>query len=288
MRYRHQVQIKRCAIELLMKTASARTSFPAVFSGPTKLDLLKNRIIELLKTNKAGFYPDSVDTLGKEFVNVLGNTLWYIDGHHHIFNNRGACPIPSFFAPFSGFNIPELSKHRKRVINNLKAELLENHSSDLFKIACHPYMKTTKATNPWFLIKENVLRLADSLRKYSSYLKKQVDRVQIGHKKVQIMDNYECEVYDSCEDIKNPYRERCFSLHTNLTECSFYDPVFLNEHAPDEHRRRYDYLQALVFPCETVCFSHVSAREHLHFVWKIDPNEDETMLLQKMKTSVRR
>ena len=38
---------KRCAFELLMKTASARTSFPALFSGPTKLDLLKNRIIEL-------------------------------------------------------------------------------------------------------------------------------------------------------------------------------------------------------------------------------------------------
>ena len=40
------------------------------------------------------------------------------------------------------------------------------------------------------------------------------------------MDNYEWEVYDSCEDIKNPYRERYFSLHTHLTECSFYEPVF--------------------------------------------------------------
>ena len=85
---------------------------------------------------------------------------------------EGRALFPLFLAPFSGFNIPELSKHRKRVINNLKAELLENHSSDLFKIACHPYMKTTKATNPWFLIKENVLRLADSLPKYSSYLRK--------------------------------------------------------------------------------------------------------------------
>ena len=34
----------RCAFELLMKTASARTNFPALFSGPTKLDLLKNTI----------------------------------------------------------------------------------------------------------------------------------------------------------------------------------------------------------------------------------------------------
>ena len=74
----------------------------------------------------------------------------------------------------------------------------------------------------------------------------------MSNKKVQIMDNYEWEVYDSCEDIKNPYRERYFSLHTNLTECSFYELVFLNEHAPDEHRRRYDYLQGLVFPCKTV------------------------------------
>lgn len=44
---------------------------------------------------------------------AMVDTLWLIDGQHDVFRSRDH-PIPSTFQSFSGYNQPQLSKHRKR------------------------------------------------------------------------------------------------------------------------------------------------------------------------------
>jgi len=44
-------------------------------------------------------------------VRALVDTFWSIDGHHDTFRARSH-PIPAVFDCFSGYNVPEKSKHR--------------------------------------------------------------------------------------------------------------------------------------------------------------------------------
>ncbi len=44
--------------------------------------------------------------------------LWYIDGHHNVFARRGV-HIPDRFSRFQGYNVPELTKHRRRLATNV-------------------------------------------------------------------------------------------------------------------------------------------------------------------------
>ena len=70
-------------------------------------------------------------------------------------------------------------------------------------------------------------------------------------------------------------------LNKALVDCVPYEPVFLNEFAPNDARCKYDYLNGLRFEFKVVRFSYTSSREHLHFVWRIHPEDNETTVLQK-------
>jgi hypothetical protein len=59
-----------------------------------------------------------LNVLGKTFIKVLVDILWYIDGHHEVLAKRGH-KIPPLFHHFIGYNNPESSKHRKRNLQNL-------------------------------------------------------------------------------------------------------------------------------------------------------------------------
>ena len=65
-------------------------------------------------------------------------TLWYVDGHHEVLKSR-ACEIPTIFNGFVGYNIPEMSKHRKRQVGNMSGEVLQQHASS-FSCACKVYI----------------------------------------------------------------------------------------------------------------------------------------------------
>ena len=44
-------------------------------------------------------------------------------GHHGSLKDQ-SCPVPVVFSSYTGYNVPEYSKHRKRSIGNLSAESL--------------------------------------------------------------------------------------------------------------------------------------------------------------------
>ena len=51
--------------------------------------------------------------VGETFVTTLDDTSWYVDSHHHVLKNRSN-KIPESLEPFTGYNVPEVSKRRKR------------------------------------------------------------------------------------------------------------------------------------------------------------------------------
>ena len=65
--------------------------------------------------------------------------LWYVDGHHEKLKKQPA-PIPDYYARFTGYNLPHLSKHRKRQGTNLYHHLCLDHCHrPCFKICKHPF-----------------------------------------------------------------------------------------------------------------------------------------------------
>ena len=84
-------------------------------------DRLMNSIIDWMEKNNLFFQKPSVDTVGNEVSSALTNVFWYIDGHGPTLSARGH-GIPEIFKSFSGFNKPEIHRHRKRETSNLDCE----------------------------------------------------------------------------------------------------------------------------------------------------------------------
>ena len=77
------------------------------------------------------------------------------------------------------------------------------------------------------------------------------------------------EVLDGKQTIKPTLASRYQSIYRALDLANYYDPVFVNDHAPGDPRRRFDYLQSLVVPYKCICYKYTGSRENLSFIWKV-------------------
>jgi len=111
--YNSNVVVNCCnAFEVLM-SASRRLTLPSkILHIKNKKQQLYNDLIE---SNNIMWYADEVADDGEKFLVNMVDLLWYIDGHHNIFNHRNK-RIPDCWSKFSGYNTPEASKHRKRSV----------------------------------------------------------------------------------------------------------------------------------------------------------------------------
>ena len=158
------------AFELLMASSRQTASLPTKWEikTPNKKLEMKNDLKDFLEKNKLGWDPAHVQQCGTTFINTVVEALWYIDGNHKTLSDRGY-PVPTMFEAFTGYNRPEARKKRKRTRANLTESDLEIQSSSLYSLAGGSYMKHQN----WRSVREAILRLAESLRQYSNYLKKQ-------------------------------------------------------------------------------------------------------------------
>lgn len=82
-----------------------------VSSPKNKKEELVNAIASWLEKEGVGFQPTDVETNGKFLLNTLTDALWVVDGHCQILAER-SYSVPTEFNCFSGYNVPEASKHR--------------------------------------------------------------------------------------------------------------------------------------------------------------------------------
>ena len=152
----------------MMKQAmheQSKPKSPSFIQERNKKDKLYNAIVDCLKQKCLQWRSDEVDTLGVNFVKSLTEVLWYIDGHHATFSSRGY-HIPSSFATFQGYNVPELSKHRKRTSSNMSATTLHALAEKLFRLLHSNYFMR----GGWGTMREECEVLAHSLQKYALML----------------------------------------------------------------------------------------------------------------------
>ena len=99
---------RRSAFDVLMNSATEKVLpvkiSPAGRSGGLKAtERLYNDLLEYLGHLKVGWSRDCVETIGKRFVSSLRDTLWYLDGQHSKFAERGLA-LPIRLSRFDGYN----------------------------------------------------------------------------------------------------------------------------------------------------------------------------------------
>ena len=267
------------AFDIMQAAQRNRKSLPAQY--PIVRDnnkiRMKNDILKWLATNELGWAPDDCNTQGHKFVETLANALWEVDGHHSTLRDRG-CGIPPMFDNFQNYRKPEKSKHRKRQLNNFEHRTLVEISQALFQLTGSSYFKNSV----WKGVHNGLLRLADNLRKYASYLDQHLSACQSVHSRKQGRTDVDhWEVYSAMLLINATKSARYKNLHDALLHAKPYEPVFLNDYAPTDRRRKNEYVNELVFPCKMMHYSYTGLHTYLHFVWKLDTDDTETQRQQK-------
>ncbi len=182
---------------------------PAMKQEKTKKDKLFNDIVCFLEREN-WTWTCGGETHGKQFVTQLQECLWYIDGHHHTFSDRSH-PIPSIFGAFSGYNTPELSKHRKRSHTNLSADTPQNflnigrghipiwvpiHWRNMKNFLLSPWMKKEK----WATMKKATEELIESIEFYVFQL---VEKNKAVKKNIQRSCQSKSQVKTQCPGAQN-------------------------------------------------------------------------------------
>ena len=114
-------------------------SLQITFAGDAELhgdQKVRNLVIDMLEEVKAGWAPDSVDTIGENFVRQLSNTLWYLDPHHEKFLSR-SIHLPSELDKFQGFNDWRRKKIKQPTLSSAD---LDCHIQDLSGILSQPWI----------------------------------------------------------------------------------------------------------------------------------------------------
>lgn len=122
---------RRNAFDIMARAASQKG-----FPQPTPQRNQKDKLYDILtfcEMEQLLWKADEISTLGVSFVRCICDALWYVDGHHHVFASRG-CPIPEVFAQFQEYNLPQMSKHRKRTVTNMTSDELGALASRLFRV----------------------------------------------------------------------------------------------------------------------------------------------------------
>ena len=113
------------------RTLQSPKSLPDAVPEKNKKDKLYNDLLLLFRSRNMKMKAAEADSIGVKVTRTLCDALWHIDGHHEVFS-RWSTPLPATFKQFHDYNLPELSKHRKRQRHNLSQEKLHAYASTLY------------------------------------------------------------------------------------------------------------------------------------------------------------
>lgn len=217
----------------------ARPALPQTIADPkTKKQKLYNDIIQFLSGK---WRSDEVATVGTAFVRALVDTLWAIDGLHSVLASRNVM-IPSIFHPFTGYNLPQMSKHRKRTIENLSSTQLRICADSLFGCLQGGYWEQSG----WRNLKPAVEELARGLSKYANYLCSQVKTMRLVHMSEKPVRQVADNLHICSLPISETVSSKLLSLQSTLQEKELYNYVVLETLIPVRNMNTFNYSRHLV------------------------------------------
>jgi len=265
--------------------AASNSSTLEILNPSSRKDKLFNDVIKNLRERSCSLPKQHFNVL-KSFLNKLTDTLWHIDGHKATIERESARKIPEFFQKFQGYNKPELSKHRKRTIDNLSAKKLSQMSGSIKEVMCCMKFADSRA---WSSTRVDVLKLAEVLENYASFLvakNQSVKRIQLTPRN-EVESQSNVTVLPVC--LKNNLYYELVKADIQLEKMEFYQPISVRENLQaGMDRKRFFYILDGHLLKKGLCSKSVHYSHHLggpkpsmHFVWKIPSFYSETELIKK-------
>ena len=208
----------------------------------TSKDRMRNSLIRLVRSKRLFWRASESKTRGEHCIQTLKNVLWYIDGHHDTLKKQSQ-KIPGLFETFTGYNVPEKSKHRKRTSQNLDQGKLSSYASDLFELLLAPYRSQTG----WIDFRKDVVCLANSIREYAELLCKQNFKVKALHSfpiPVRSLSDRLSVTY--LKKVTHKVPDAVYSeLNADVLMFPLYQPFALSKYLPLDKHKRYLYIHQL-------------------------------------------
>lgn len=229
---------------------------------------------DILSSSNTDISPTEVP-LVRKLVCVLRDIFRYIDRHHHVFEQR-AHPIPSVFNIFTNYNVPERSKHRKRLTSNISSNALQDFALELSPILNLSFWERTG----WADLKTNFNSLLFSIVAYFDYLV-QKNKVKINHRSPT-------PVCDLSEHLQLKYipalsEELPYSLvaiNHLIADNELYESTYISSVLPSNCVQNHCMANNIIAngccstPCMLLVYSPGSNIGNLHFLWKV-PSDAE-------------
>ena len=247
----------------------------------TRKEKLYNDVISLLeKYNLSWKGKGAADSKGVRLVKVLVEFLWYLDGRYLIFEKQGY-NMPKVFTNFIGYNIPEASKHRKRVLENMAINVLHDHSTSLLSCLQAAYWEEAK----FLSFKKEIEKLIEGLLGYQNYLQSQSKKMKLAHDSdvpfCKISESLSIEIVE-----ENTVMHPSFTnLNETLSSIEFYQHLFITDFCPIDVQSRYKYIPklkaGLKVPFVLLTYSPGNNKGNLHFAWQVNSTEFTESIFQK-------
>ena len=287
--------VRANAFQFLMNAARNQDSDVPVTSVPeNKRDELRNAILLLLNENSCKF-PKGVGSVNHTFVTKFVNLMWYIDGHTSGIERESNRKLPhEFTEKLSGFNRPELTKHRKRELSNLSQIKLSKLAEDLKEIMqCMKFIDDNQA---WINMRIKLLKLANVIEDYASYLRSK----NVTVKKIQLTPRSDIEVKTNVSILPVCKKENLYyqlvKLDLKLELAEFYDPLSVREYLPPGLDRKKIYYitdsfllkKGLTSKATHYVYHAGGPKPSMHFIWKTPTHQSESEAIQNNLNVIRK
>ena len=251
-------------------------------------DVLYNRIILFFNSSSMGLALEEM-SLAKKLLVTLRDIFWYIDGHYHVFD-RVKRPIPSIFNSFTGFNVPELSKHRKRQTTNISADQLREYALELSQLLLENYWERDN----WRNIKPHFVDLFSSLSCYCDYLVEKNKKSKENHRSPT-------PVRELSEHLTLKFLEASKSVPSSLhaidelvSSLPLYTHTSIDHLLPSESLRKHRLVTSLIesgLSCPTMLliYSPGGSIANLQFMWQVPQDvTDQTVYFESSQATIER
>ncbi len=213
---------------------------------------------------------------GKRLLTSLTSVLWYIDGQHDTFEKR-CCTVPVIFSSFKGYNVPQLSKHRKRDHTNMKCTELKAFATELFSVLLCPFWKRPV----WCTFKPHVEALGKCVIDYSIYLEGKNKSMKIVHASPVPSRKLANSLAISFLSQSVVCPSKLDSLNTAMANSEPFTCINLANYWPSDAHSRYEYVQmvskGLNVPCTKLSYSGGGNIGNFNFVWRVSGSTEDYM-----------
>ncbi len=131
----------------------------------------------------------------------------------------------------------------------------------------------------WSSVREVLQDFSKNLNKYAQYLEERNEAMKSRQSHLELRtDLNDLSILGSKSILPGP-SARYNTIHEALRKIKSYKAIFVNDHAPPDPRRRYEYMQYLVVPMKCVKYVYTGSTNHMVFVWKVPIDSSETEVL---------